>query len=116
MRDRFIQVTSSLAALLSGASRPVDDGQQVEVIRRAILDALNPLQERSPYAVLRVRNQVDRADEVLTLWYLRTELADVIAIADGETTARRTVEGLTPLFSGHIPPQLMPRRTSLRAA
>lgn len=113
MSASLSRVTSSLAAMLSGTVRRADDGAHMETIRGAMLMALTPTSIKEQEATRRVRAHVQRASEVMTLWYLRADLLGAIAQADCENAARKTLDGITPLFHGHVPRPLLRRPSTL---
>ena len=86
--------------------------EQLEAIRRAMLEALGPAGEsRRPGLAARIRF----CRELETLWALRTELMDVSSQLYGESQARRLLARVTCRFEGLLPQALCAPHTGARS-
>ena len=72
----------------------------VERVRQAMLLAVDSHCLSSGYAV---ENNISRARDIASLWYLRSDLMHVIASAQGEAVATECIAAITQLFAGHQP-------------
>lgn len=90
--------------------RPLDD------IRLAMLDALgDPASAgRQQAAVLRLRHWVRSCHDGKSLWYLRSDLMQVLSERAGELQARQALEDIDAMFQGLLPAGLQSRPASLR--
>ncbi|RFO95424.1 hypothetical protein DIC66_18190 [Rhodoferax lacus] len=88
--------------LMRDPARNSEAVAHVEHIRDEMLDCmelfLNPKTERPP-----VWARVQYADDIQSLWFLRSDLMHMLCDHCGETLAAIKVDTLTALFRGHIP-------------
>ena len=88
--------------LLRDSSRSSESQAQVERIREEMLDSmalyLGNASVRPP-----VWTRVQYADDIQSLWFLRSDLMHMLSEHCGETLASAKVHDLTALFNGHIP-------------
>jgi hypothetical protein len=99
---------SHLSSSLMGLLRERDPNQnagtksQVEHIREEMLDCMASFLEgravRPP-----VWAKVLEADDIQTLWYLRSDVMHMLCGHCGETLAASKLNALTELFNGHLP-------------
>jgi len=108
MRKTLSSFTSGFAGLLHGQSpqHALDDRQ--EAIRTAMLASLADIESSQPQAFSRALVTITRASDVQSLWEARSELLRLIADRDGELAARKTLDGITEMFRGLVPHNLLP--------
>ena len=98
------RLSSSLMGLLrereplqSAAARA-----QMEHIREAMLACMAvPLKDKAVRPPVWTR--VLEADDIQSLWYLRSDVMHLLGAHCGETLAARELKALTELFRGHLP-------------
>lgn len=91
---------SSFAALLSDQDTIIDANDRVESIQNAMLEALFDIDQTISSQV--VWSAVVRAEEIQTLWYLRSDLLRLLADFWGEPVARDKLGEITKLFQGVV--------------
>ena len=107
MIDSLSRIASSLASFLS--ARPyVNVDAHIDAISHAMLDAL------SPYVTNRgvlpeTWFKIALATDIQTLWYLRSDLQNLLLGYCGELAAVRQVFEITKMFDGIIPEALSKR-------
>ena len=97
LRSRF---TTSLMGLL-GDSANDDTRQKLHEIRQAMLSCLGALGD-SP-TVVRLTAKVLYSTDAESLWYLRSDLMQVLAETRGEALARQRVDAISNMFRGLLP-------------
>jgi hypothetical protein len=113
MRDSISRFTSSFAALLFDQDERVDVGERLETIRTAMLDALQDIPATE--SLKTAWSSIARANQVQTLWYLRSDMLRLMADYWGEPVARTKLAELTALFQGVVAPsQLQGRKRTGR--
>jgi hypothetical protein len=88
--------------LLRDPARSVDSLEHVEHIREEMLDCMDmflPNRTGRPP----VWSKVQYADDIQSLWFLRSDVMRMLCDHCGETLAADKVDALTTLFRGHIP-------------
>jgi len=96
------RLSSSLMGLLRDPARSVEAQAQVEHIRQEMLDCMAlflPAKGLRPA----VWTRVEYADDIQSLWFLRSDVMHMLCDHCGETLAALKVQTLTSLFRGHIP-------------
>jgi len=105
MRKTISRFTSSFAALLTDGNTNIDVDGRLEQIREALLDILTELDGDHCKDTW---SKVGRATEAQSLWYLRSEMMQLIAASYGEEIARRKLDAITEMFRGVVPENQMP--------
>jgi hypothetical protein len=100
MRKSISRFTSSFAALLFDQVTVIDVDDRLESIRDAMLEALFDVEQKN--VTQTVWNAIERAVEVQTLWYLRSDLLQLLADFWGEPVAREKLGEITKLFQGVV--------------
>jgi hypothetical protein len=113
IKKTLSRFTSTFASLLADQNTVIDADGRIETIRDAMHRALSTLDDHYESDVLKVWSEVTRADDVQTLWYLRSDLLRVLADSHGESAGRGTLHDISELFRGLVPQNQMPttRRT-----
>ena len=88
--------------LLRDPARGAETQDQVEHIRSAMLDCMALFLGDSPVRPP-VWARVQYADDIQSLWFLRSDVMHMLCEHCGETLASSKVHALTALFCGHIP-------------
>ncbi len=83
-----------------GHSAPQVPTEQLDTVRKAMLDALASCGDDAPTALER---KLLFAKDIGELWYARPELMNAVASGVGEARARDTLVGITRLFDGMRP-------------
>jgi len=88
--------------LLRESHSSAQSSEQLENIRSAMLECMSSLlneaaQERP------VWSKVQLAEDIQSLWYLRSNLMHLLSETCGETVAVSKVHAITELFRGHVP-------------
>ncbi|MFZ4289448.1 hypothetical protein [Variovorax sp. HJSM1_2] len=111
MQTTKVSLLSSLYGLLTKPKPDLTDTKrQVEFIRTAMSEAMAHAQEVGfEHVARRVRNAAD----IEALWYLRADVMQAIATTEGESTAKRRMGRITPLFAGLLPRGLNSRPSPL---
>jgi hypothetical protein len=97
--------TSSFAALLSDQNTIFDLDNRQEDIRDAMIAVLNGIDSDD---CKRTWIGIQRATDVQTLWYLRSDMLRLLGEQGGEQQARRQMDALTEMFRGVVPDNQMP--------
>jgi hypothetical protein len=105
MFKTIYQFTSSFAALLSDQNTIIDVEGRLEAIRAAMLDSL---MEVDAAEAVKTWEDVDRAVEIQTLWYLRSEVMQSLSTHLGEEIARKKLDAITKMFQDVVPANQMP--------
>jgi hypothetical protein len=106
----FSSFTSSFTELMHGQSPDEAQGTRQEEIRTAMLASLADIESSQPDAFSRTLVTITQAADVQSLWEARSELLRLIADRDGELAARKTLDGITEMFRGLVPHNLLPTR------
>ncbi len=113
MRTRKLSLKSTFFNLLGYGSATKDGPTplQLEQLRLAMLALLG---DAGAAAHPRVARKLRFADDVLTLWYARSELMAALADQLGEARARQEMERLGDRFAGLLPAGMAtaPNRTA----
>lgn len=110
MRKTLSSFTSSFSDLLHGQSSKDATGARQEAIRTAMLASLADIESSQPHAFSKTLVTITQAADVQSLWDARSELLRLIADRDGEMAARKTLDGITEMFRGLVPHNLLPSR------
>jgi len=113
MRKTLSSFTSSFSGLLHGHSAQDALGARQEEIRTAMLASLTDIESSQPHAFSKTLVTITQAADVQSLWDARSELLRLIADRDGELVARKTLDGITEMFRGLVPHNLLPSRRRL---
>ena len=97
--------TSSFASILSDQNTIIDLDNRQEDIRDAMIAVLSGIDSGDGE---RTRLGIDRAADVQTLWYLRSDLLRLLGEHWGEQDARCKVDDITEMFRGSVPDSQMP--------
>jgi hypothetical protein len=108
MLKTISRFTSSFAALLSEQNTIIDLDGRLEYIRTAMLRALAAVEDQEGYRVVKAWADISRAQDIQTLWYLRSDLLAVLSECSGEHSARQQLDTITEYFRGSIPKNQMP--------
>lgn len=104
-------------ASLLAAPRRATGGYALNDIRQAMLRTLDSADGPGrihAFADRRIAHRIRLCRDASTLWYLRSELMQVLSAQQGEREARRQMDSLNGLFDGLLPPGLHSRRAPLR--
>lgn len=88
-------------ALFVDATPAVSAQERIQAVRQAMLSSLGhapPSEEQS-----RVWGRVLYAQDIQTLWYLRSDVMTLLAQPLGESAARAHLGTITALFDGLLP-------------
>jgi hypothetical protein len=88
--------------LIRDPARGAEALAHVEHIRQEMLDCMDfflPSQAERPPVWARVQY----ADDIQSLWFLRSDVMHLLCDYCGETLAALKIDSLTSLFRGHIP-------------
>jgi len=110
MRKTLSSFTSSFSDLLHGQGPQNVPGGRQEEIRTAMLASLTDIESTQPHAFSKTLVTITQASDVQSLWDARSELLRLIADRDGEAAARKTLDGITEMFRGLVPHNLLPSR------
>jgi hypothetical protein len=113
IKKTFSRFTSTLAALITDQNTIIDADGRTENIRDAMLRALSTLEDHHHNDALKVWADIVRADDIQTLWYLRSDMLRLLADFHGEPVARRKLDEISEMFRGMVHDNQMPtaRRT-----
>lgn len=104
MSWKMSRISSSLMSLLREPEPTAKEHSltQLECIRQALLDCMAFFLE--PHAVRpKVWDRVMQAQDIQTLWFLRSDVMHMLSDRCGESIARNKVRLVTELFQGHVP-------------
>ena len=103
MSWKISRISNSLIGRWRESEQPANAEVMLEDIRKEMLacmaQSLNGQSQR-PAAW----SKVIQARDIQALWHLRSEVMFMLSQHCGETLARHSIERITPLFRGHIPP------------
>jgi len=113
MRKTISRFASSFAALIVDQSTVIDADGRTETIRNAMLQAIYKAFESQNIDGIKVWSSISRADDIQTLWYLRSDVLRLLSGRYGETASRKQLDSITELFRGVVADNQMPvvRRT-----
>jgi hypothetical protein len=111
MRWLNSQLKSSLLALLgSNAITTTLREERIEHIRQLMLDELGEFGDAHfPKIVCRVRYAIDAE----ALWFVRSDVMDILGTMHGETIGQEKIKGISEQFKGLLPKGLTSRSSSL---
>lgn len=95
-------------------------GSDLEHVRQVMLGALDQTQAARPFGapsdprLRRLRLRMGLCHDAASLWYLRSDLMQVLSASQGEREARQRLENISQLFEGLLPPSLNSRPAPLR--
>lgn len=74
-------------------------------IRRTMLEALVLRDDGAPpsSSALRLHYRLQACEELTALWYLRSDLMQLLSARDGERAARHEIDRISALFNGLLP-------------
>jgi hypothetical protein len=114
MLTKISRFASSFAALLSDGNTVIDVDGRFANIQQAMLAALWERVSEEP-VFPKIYFDINRAAEIQTLWYLRSDLFSVLSGYCGEQIAHAKLDEITEMFRGLIPKnQLSNRRREPR--
>jgi hypothetical protein len=87
MRKTISRFASSFAALLVDQSTVIDADGQTETIRNSLLTAIHEIHDTEDKDAERVWTRLSRAEDIQTLWYLRSDVLQLLSGQYGETAA-----------------------------
>jgi hypothetical protein len=102
MSWKISRLSSSLMGLLREPDQRAESRSQVEQIREEMLDCMAQFlvgKAVRPQAWAKVLE----ADDIQTLWYLRSDVMHMLCGHCGETRAADQLNEITELFRGHLP-------------
>jgi hypothetical protein len=102
MSWKMSRLSTSLMGLMRDPARNADSQAHVDHIRQEMLDSMDlmlPKQAARPPVWARVQY----ADDIQSLWFLRSDVMHMLCDHCGETLAAIKVDTLTSLFRGYIP-------------
>jgi hypothetical protein len=108
MRKTISRFASSFAALLVDQSTVIDADGKTETIRSSLLTAIDEIYESKDIEAARVWSSLSRASDIQTLWYLRSDVLQLLSGQYGETVARTRIDAITEQFRGVVPDNQMP--------
>jgi hypothetical protein len=108
MRKTISRFASSFAALLADQSTVIDADARTETIRNALLSAIHEIHDTDDKDAARVWSSISRAGDIQTLWYLRSDVLQLLSAQYGETLARTRIDAITLMFRGGVPDNQMP--------
>ena len=96
------RLSSSLMGLMRDPARDAQALAHVEHIRQEMLDCMDLLLDRRAERPT-VWTRVQYADDIQSLWFLRSDVMHMLCDQCGETLATLKIDTLTALFRGLIP-------------
>jgi hypothetical protein len=104
MSWKISRLSSSLMGLLREREPDQSAGgrSQMELIREEMLDCMASFLHGKAVRPS-VWAKVLEANDIQTLWYLRSDVMHMLSGHCGETRATRKLDTLTELFRGHVP-------------
>jgi len=104
------RLTSSLLGFMGDAPKQADMRKDMQLrcekLRNAMLDVVfEAVDTQAPRTTIFLRLQ--KASEVQTLWYLRSDLMMFLSERVGESAAMKKLQTITALFEGAVPRQQM---------
>jgi len=100
--------TSGTTALSDDQSTIIDTEGRTEDIRAAMLHAVSQVHRRPGTTSARTSLDILRANDIQTLWYLRSDVFHLLADSYGEQSARHKLYEITEMFRGLVPKSQMP--------
>lgn len=104
MSWKMSRISSSLMSLLR-EPEPTAEGHsltQLERIRQALLDCMAFFLE--PHGARpKVWDRVLQAQDIQSLWFLRSDVMHMLSDRCGESIARSRLQVVTEMFQGHVP-------------
>lgn len=88
--------------LLRDSVRSPESQAHVEHIREEMLDCMDEFLANKTSRPA-VWSKVQYADDIQSLWFLRSDVMHMLSDHCGETLAATKVDDLTAMFRGHIP-------------
>ena len=114
MLTKISRFASSFAALLTDNNTVIDVDGRFANIQQAMLGVLWEHVGEDP-VFPKIYFDINRAVEIQTLWYLRSDLLSLLSGYCGEQIAHSKLDEITEMFRGLIPKnQLSPRRRDSR--
>lgn len=112
MLKTISRFTSSFSALVTDRATVIDADGRMESIRSAMQVALSEGGSHQSVDSSKTWADIARANDVQTLWYLRSDVLKMLADAYGEQRAHNKLDEITELFRGVVPRNQMggPRR------
>lgn len=110
MRKTLSSFAASFSDLLQGQSALDAMADRQEEIRTAMLASLSDIESPHLHAFSKTLVTITQASDVQSLWDVRSELLRLIAERHGEQVARQTLDGITAMFRGLVPRNLLPSR------
>lgn len=80
-------------------------------VRQAMLDAAERAESITGASRTRLVFRINAAHDAQALWYLRSDLMQLVSAAGGELEAWRQLDSISALFRGLIPAALHPGRS-----
>jgi hypothetical protein len=108
-----VSLRSSLQSLLGQkpARKLAKPGPgELERVRGAMISCLP---DAAAMGYEHVVKRLEQAKDIEALWFLRADLMAALCAIEDETTARRTMSRITPMFSGLLPTSLNSRPSPL---
>ncbi|HPW09272.1 MAG TPA: hypothetical protein PLD78_16640 [Burkholderiaceae bacterium] len=113
MNWKTSKFASSMLSLLRSGDSVLDASpdHRIEDIRRTMVECLRDVTPSDE--LTHVRSRVLYGRDVQSLWYVRSDVMNLIAGTHGETLAREQLVMLTDMFRGLLPKGLDSRRGGL---
>lgn len=108
MQKTISRFTSSLAALLTDQTTVIDADGRTENIRTEMLRALYNINKPLQTDNSTLRACIERAVDIQTLWYLRSDLLRQLSNFHGEQLACPQLAAITEMFRGIVHKSQMP--------
>lgn len=102
MSWKISRISSTLMGLMRESQSTLQSSEPLEDIRTRMLDCMSEFL-KSTASERPVWSKVQFADDIQTLWYLRSDLMHLLCDYCGETVANAKVQEITELFRGHMP-------------
>lgn len=114
MMKFFSRFATSSSALLAYQSAVADAETRTETIRESLLKAIYEIYEARDKQAARVWSKLATAGDIQSLWYLRSDVLQLLSGLHGESVARKKMDDITALFQGLVFESQMPlmRRTN----
>ena len=103
------RIINGLRRLISKPVAPSRQSERLETIRQLMLHEINGIHKTESPLKTRIRF----AQDIESLWYLRSELMKALSAAHGEKRAREFLHELTQYFEGTLPSGMRSRPSSL---
>lgn len=102
MSWKISRISSTLMGLMRDTQSTLQASEPLEAIRSQMLDCMSEYLKGAA-SERPVWSKVEFADDIQTLWYLRSDLMHLLCDHCGETIANFKVQEITELFRGHMP-------------